>query len=165
MRAYWRSEKPAARGSRRTCKARTLGLKCPMAWQQLIPIIGVAALVVLAWRLGTLKTARLQDEEGARARFAEDFPDLRPKHVILGTDGQTALLVFKGDRLGAVFGVGGRFATRLFHTGDLEYSTSKGAEIYLKTRDITIPYLNVKGVSRDDKDTLSHSSVITEAAL
>lgn len=131
-----------------------------MAWQQLIPIIGVAALVFLAWRLGTLKTARLQDEDGACARFAEDFPDLRPKHVILGADGRTALLVFEGDRLGAVFGVGDRFATRLFHSGDLGPPRSEGDEISLKTHDITIPYLNVKGVTEGDRDALSHSAVI-----
>lgn len=135
-----------------------------MAWQQLIPILGVAALVFLAWRLGTLKTALIQDAESARARFAQDFPDLRPRHVILGADKRAALLVLDGDRLGAVFCVGDRFATRLFRSGDLVITHSEGNKISIKTTDITIPYLNIKGAGEADLNTLSHSSVITGAA-
>ncbi len=131
-----------------------------MAWQQLIPVVGVAFLVFLAWRLGTLKSAHLQDEQSVRVRFAQDFPDLRPDHVILSTDGRAALLVFEGDKLGAVFSVGDRFATRLFRPGDLEESVSDSGDMSIRTSDITIPYLNIKGIKSGDLNTLCHSLVI-----
>lgn len=127
-----------------------------MAWQQLLPVLGIALLVFMAWQLGALKSAQLQGEEEARARFAADFPDISPKQVFVGTDGRAALLVFDDARLGAVFSVGDRFATRLFQPGDLEKAPSADHDISIETGDITIPYLTIKGVSSVGKDTLSH---------
>lgn len=128
-----------------------------MVWQQFIAVAGVAFLVVLAWRLGALKTARLTDGDAASARFAQDFPILKPSHIFVSSDGTAALLDVGEGNVGAVIAVGDRLATRLWRCGDLIGVTSEGDRLVIETRDMTCPHIRLNGMTESDRTALEPS--------
>ena len=117
-----------------------------MGWQQIIAVGGVVLLAFLAWRLGALRTARLANIEMAEKRFAQDFPNLKPSHSFVSTDGQAALLFFEDGTAGAVFVVGDKFATRLWRPGALQNIVSESGRLVIETKDMTRPKLAIKGL-------------------
>ena len=122
-----------------------------MGWQQFIAVPGVALLVLLAWRLGALKTARLADSEAAEHRFAQDFPNLKPTHSVISADRELALLGLENGQVGAVFAVGDKFATRLWRGGELVSAESEGDRLVIRTGDMSRPTLAMHGLSEADR--------------
>lgn len=135
-----------------------------MGWQQFIAVAGVAVLVLLAWRLGALKTARLVDGKAAEDRFAQDFPYLKPSHSFVSADGELALLTLEDGHVGAVFAVGDKFATRLWRGGELTSIESEGDRLVITTGDVTRRTLTTRGLSEADRSILrTRLSALCEA--
>lgn len=124
-----------------------------MGWQQIIAVAGVTLLVILSWRLGALKITRLADSEAAEKRFAQDFPNLRPSHSFVSSDGKVALLDLQRGQVGAVFAVGDKFATRLWSLGGLVSIESESDRLMIRTGDMTCPTLTVDGLSAAEQST------------
>lgn len=135
-----------------------------MGWQQFIAVGGVALLVILAWRLGALKTARLADVDAAEKRFAQDFPSLKPLHGVISAGGALALLALEDGQVGAVFAVGDKFATRLWRSGGLVSVEDEGDEFVIRTGDMTCPTLTASGLNEAARSAWTQRlSVLCEA--
>jgi hypothetical protein len=92
-----------------------------MVYVLLFSALGIAAMVGLTWALGGLRTAVLTDREAAVDLMRRDFIEFEASDGILSVDGTAALLVPAADaeRVGLVFAMGQRFATRILSPGDV----------------------------------------------
>lgn len=113
-------------------------------------VVGIVAVVLAVHLTGGSKRAVLADADAARARFREDFPDLRIDKVLLTADGSAALLSLAGG-VGIVQAVGGKFLTRLVSAKDLAgQPRADGATIALRFHDFTWPGGGFTFASADD---------------
>ena len=82
--------------------------------------LGIAAMVGLTWMLGGLSTAVLADCDAALGLIHRDFIEFEASDGIVSVDGSAALFApVEGERVGLVFAMGQRFATRLLSPGDV----------------------------------------------
>ena len=131
--------------------------------------LGVAAMVGLTWILGGLRTAVIEDCDAAADLMRRDFIAFEAGDAILSVDGTAAFLVpvggdkSQGEKVGLVFAMGQRFATRLLSRGDVvsvmpgrakraARSTSRveGVPLELRFADFTQPSLRVELPAGDE---------------
>ena len=101
-----------------------------MAYALLFSVLGIAAMVGLTWALGGLRTAVLADRDAAVDLMRRDFIEFEAGDGILSVDGTAALLAPAADaeRVGLVFAMGQRFATRILSPGDVVSVTEVPAQ-------------------------------------
>lgn len=84
----------------------------------LLPVAGVAAIVLVCWLAGGTGQAEIADAEAARAALREDEPDFAPARVLLARDRRAALLAdASGADVGAVMAFGDKLVTRRLAPG------------------------------------------------
>lgn len=112
----------------------------PMSLTLLVFIVvaGIAAVVVAVHMTGGSVRAKLDGEEAARLRFADDFPDLVPASVWLTRDRCAAIIGLNDGRVGIVHALGGKFLTRLVAAGDLIGTPrASNSAVAVRLRDFT----------------------------
>lgn len=103
-----------------------------------IVVVGIAAVVVAVHMTGGSVRARLDGEEAARLRFADDFPEVAPASVWLTSDGSAAIIGLQDGRVGIVHALGGKFLTRLVTADDLiGKPRANGNAVTVRLRDLT----------------------------
>jgi hypothetical protein len=100
-------------------------------------VIGIALSVAAVHFTGGTTTATLADADQALARFAEDFPDEKPKAVWLTADGHSAFLELAPRRCAIVQSVGDCFLTRIVTPHDIRALASEGNVVSFKLNDFT----------------------------
>lgn len=102
-----------------------------------IVVVGIVAVVVAVHMTGGTRDASLADEAAALRRFAEDYPNERPRGVVLTASGGAAFLELEGERTGIVQAFGDRFLTRIVTPADVAALTGAGASMTVRFRDFT----------------------------
>ncbi len=126
-----------------------------MDWLSLLVApLGVLFLAAVIWGLGGRIDARLEDEDHARRRYAEDDPLFRAGEVLLGDDGRAALIISEDGMQGvALRGFGDRIVTRplagALRAADLRETKDGRAILDLRLADPTCRKVIVDVTSRD----------------
>lgn len=82
-------------------------------------VVGIGAIVLAVHLTGGTRDAVLQDAEGARQRFAIDYPGAMARAVVLTRDRRAAFLELQDGATGIVRAFGGHYLTRLVTPGDI----------------------------------------------
>lgn len=81
---------------------------------------GVIAIVLACWLAGGTRTAVIAGAEAARAQVGLDEPTFRAAHVLVASDGRSALLASDGGAdVAAVMVLGDKLVTRRFGHGSI----------------------------------------------
>jgi hypothetical protein len=97
---------------------------------------GISLIVYLVHAGGGSVDAVLANENAARDRWAEDFPDLPPVELVLSQDGTAAVLRMT-QGVGLIAAVGDCFITRALQPADIAMARADGAVINLRLHDFT----------------------------
>ena len=100
-------------------------------------VFGIALSVAAVHFTGGTTTATLAGAEQALARFAEDFPDERPKTVWLTADRHSAFLDLDPRRCAIVHSIGDCFLTRIVTPHDILALAREGNVVSLRLNDFT----------------------------
>ena len=100
-------------------------------------VIGIALSVAAVHFTGGTTTATIADADQALARFAEDFPDEKPKTVWLTPDRRGAFLDLGMQRCAIVQSIGDCFLTRIVTPRDILALAREGNVVSLRLNDFT----------------------------
>jgi len=100
-------------------------------------VVGIALSVAAVHFTGGTTTATLANAEQALARFAEDFPDEKPRTVWLTVDRHSAFLELAPQRCAIVQSIGDCFLTRIVTPHDIRALASEGNVVSFKLNDFT----------------------------
>ena len=100
-------------------------------------VIGIALSVAAVHFTGGTTTATLADAEQALGRFAEDFPDEKPRSVWLTADRHSAFIELGPQRCAIVQSIGDCFLTRIVTPHDIRALASEGNVVSFKLSDFT----------------------------
>ncbi len=98
---------------------------------------GISLIVYLVHAAGGSRKSVLANEQAARDRFLEDYPDLTPMDVHLTRDGDAAFLALPDRSVGLVQAIGDCFLTRVLTGNDLSENSAQGVTLRLRIADIT----------------------------
>lgn len=100
-------------------------------------VLGIALSVAAVHFTGGTTTATLAGADQALARFAEDFPDERPRAVRLTADNHAAFLELGPRRCGIVQSIGDCFLTRIVTPHDILALAKEANVVSLRLDDFT----------------------------
>jgi len=100
-------------------------------------VLGIALSVAAVHFTGGTTTATLAGADQALARFAEDFPDERPRAVRLTADNHAAFLKLGPRRCGIVQSIGDCFLTRIVTPHDILALAKEANVVSLRLDDFT----------------------------
>ena len=100
-------------------------------------VLGIALSVAAVHFTGGMTTATLAGADQALARFAEDFPDERPRAVRLTADNHAAFLELGPRRCGIVQSIGDCFLTRIVTPHDILALAKEANVVSLRLDDFT----------------------------
>ncbi len=110
----------------------------PLEILAVLVIVGVGGVVLAIHLTGGTIDATMKSSEAAAKRFAEDFPDLPTRDVILTSDRKTAFLSAGGSQVGMVHVIGDRFLTRLLTAeSPISVHVAAGAKLSIRLGDIS----------------------------
>ncbi|TPJ80227.1 hypothetical protein [Mesorhizobium sp. B2-6-2] len=121
-------------------------------------VFGIALSVAAVHFTGGTTTATLAGADHALARFAEDFPDERPRTVRLTADNHAAFLDLAPQRCGIVRSIGDCFLTRIVTPRDILALTREGNVASLRLNDFTWKGGNF--VFADEADALAVAAAL-----
>lgn len=100
-------------------------------------VFGIGMIVLLIHLTGGTTTASLDGEAQAATRFADDFPGLPPRAIILTEDRHAAFLDLGDGKAGLVQAVGDRFLTRILDKHHVRAFTGADGSLSLILPDMT----------------------------
>jgi len=104
----------------------------------ILVVVGIAAIVLAVHLTGGTRTAVIEDEASAKARFAVDHPREQPAGVRLTLSRDAAFLDLDGGRTGIVRSFGGHFLTRIVGAADVvRLERAAAATLVIVPRDFT----------------------------
>ena len=103
----------------------------------LIPLVGIALILVAVWLTGGAQRARLDGGLMVR-RLAEDMPHFKPDETALAADGAAGLATdAQGAALMLVFVAGDKVVTRRLQRGDVPQVEAAQGILTIDTGDFT----------------------------
>lgn len=100
---------------------------------------GTGALLAALHLVGWSSPATLDGAESVRSQLAVDHPDWAVESVVVGTDGQAALVELAGGGLGLVAVLGDRFVSRRLGPGSLTALRADPDTVRLHLADVGFP--------------------------
>ena len=84
----------------------------------ILPVGGIALIVLVVWLVGGLRSASIDDADTVRRYLALDHPEFEPGELRLAADKRSALILDRGERRSAVlFALGDRVTVRIVAPG------------------------------------------------
>lgn len=103
----------------------------------ILPVGGIALIVLVVWLFGGLRSASIDDTDTVRRYLALDHPEFEAGELRLAADKRSALMLDRGERRGAVlFALGDRVTVRIVAPGDLAGVAARGGDLVLTLTDL-----------------------------
>ena len=103
----------------------------------ILPVGGIALIILVVWLAGGLRSASIGDSETARRQLALDHPEFELGDLRLAADKRSALAVDRGERrIAVLFALGDRVTIRILAPGDLAGATARGGDLVLTLTDL-----------------------------
>ncbi len=103
----------------------------------ILPVGGIALIVLVVWLVGGLRNASIGDAEVVRRQLALDHPEFAPGELRLAADKRSALILDCSERRSAVlFALGDRVTVRIVAPGDLAGVGARGGDLVLTLTDL-----------------------------
>lgn len=103
----------------------------------ILPVAGIALIVLVVWLAGGLRSASIGDAETVRCQLALDHPEFEPGELRLAADKRGALAVDRGERrIAVLFALGDRVTIRIVAPGDLAAAAAHGGDLILTLTDL-----------------------------
>jgi len=103
----------------------------------ILPVAGIALIVLVVWLTGGLRSATIDDGEMIRRHLALDHPEFDPGDLRLAADKRSALVVDRGERrIAVLFALGDRVTIRIVAPGDLADAAARGGDLVLALTDL-----------------------------
>ncbi len=96
----------------------------------ILPVAGIALIILVVWLTGGLRSARIDDGETVRRHLAVDHPDFEPGDLRLAADQRSALVLDRGERrIAVLFALGDRVTIRMAAPGDLAGTAARSGDL------------------------------------
>jgi len=103
----------------------------------ILPVGGIALIVLVVWLVGGLRNASIDDTDAVRRQLALDHPEFEPGELRLAADKRSALILDRSERRSAVlFALGDRVTVRIVAPGDLAGVGACGGDLVLTLTDL-----------------------------
>jgi hypothetical protein len=103
----------------------------------ILPLAGIALIVLVVWLTGGLRSATIDDGETVRGQLALDHPEFDPGDLRLAADKRSALAVDRAERrIAVLFALGDRVTIRIVAPGDLAGVLARGGDLVLNLADL-----------------------------
>lgn len=97
-------------------------------------------LILINWLIGGWRSARVDSDSTARARYAQDFPDDCILDAAIDRNARAALLALDTPRaMGLVVALGDRLVTRRLRERDLRRADRDATGLTLRLDDFVLP--------------------------
>lgn len=111
----------------------------PLTTLVALVVIGLIVVFVAIYLTNQPKDDSRLSRERALNAIALDFPVFEPKDILIGKDGQSALMTTeKSAQVALVTMIGSRVATRQLEASDVSRASVEGSNLHLSLRDITL---------------------------
>lgn len=128
-------------------------------------LVGVSLVVGAVHLAGGSRKHRISNEDEARQRFFEDFPEFSSDKIILGTDHNVAVLLNDSSKAaGLVVVMGVHSLTRLLDHSLLNSVTRSNQGLVFGLADMTLPIVDIVLGNADDVDEIERQlkKIITD---
>jgi len=103
----------------------------------ILPVAGIALIILVVWLAGGLRSASIDDAETVRRHLALDHPEFEPGDLRLAADKRSALAIDRGKRrIAVLFALGDRVTIRIVVPGDLAGAAAHGGDLVLTLTDL-----------------------------